>query len=114
MKKLLIFSGYLVAFCTFSALTQVSGPDIVLVRVLESHRHAHLVIEHPGQAVEEIDFDWSDDRSKNQSAAKGYYGALAKFFAYGYQVTTIPGTEYTSGFVHSTLIFTRPTATPGR
>jgi hypothetical protein len=114
MTKLLILSGCLVVFCTFSALAQVSGPDVVLVRVLESHRHAHLVIERPGQAVEEIDFDWSDDRSKNQSAAKGYYGALSKFFADGYQVTTIPGTEYTGGFVYSTLIFTRPTATSGR
>jgi hypothetical protein len=109
MKKLLFLGACLMALASQPVMAQTTGPDLVVVRVLEMGRKLQFSIAHGQQQPEEVTFDLS----KEVRAAPSYYTALAKFYSQGYVVqAVIPGMTNGSGYIESTLILAKPTSKP--
>jgi hypothetical protein len=110
MKKLLFLGACLVALASQPVMAQASGPDVLVVRVVEIYGRTLITIERAGQEPEEIIFDWNGRPGKGARASKGYYDALARFYQQGYQTQAIiPGSHSSTGEVFTTIFLTKPT-----
>ncbi|WBO86080.1 hypothetical protein [Hymenobacter yonginensis] len=111
MKKLFYIVGCLLVLGSSPAFAVADDPAVIIVRVHESLKGAHLVIERGAEKPEVIDFVAGNSASENASAAKGYHSVISKLYQQGYVLqSTITGASLQGGtsaatYSLSTLVF---------
>jgi hypothetical protein len=104
MKKLLFLGACLVALASQPVMAQTSGPDIVVVRVIDGIAASQMVIVRGLGKNERIDLADGSNNKGLVSSGEAIQQAIAKLYQEGYSLRSTFGGHQGSA---STLIFVK-------